>query len=99
MVTRLELIVSKFKMSDDFFSFCLSNVYGEVPWLGVQLGTFAMADLILVFSIFVLGAGCGYYVRDRFSKQRREQYLRLKHAKRSRNAHLGHGGRPSSLRT
>ena len=55
-----------------------------------------MADLILVLSIFAVGAGCGYYLRDRISKKRREQYLKLRQSKRSRNtlgAHLGHGRR------
>jgi hypothetical protein len=78
---------------DDFFSFRLSNVYGEVHWLGVRLGTVAMADLILVLSIFAVGAGCGYYVRDLISKKRREQYLKLTQSKRSRNtigSYLGH---------
>jgi hypothetical protein len=44
-----------------------------------------MGDLILVFSIFAVGAGCGYYVRDLISKKRRERYLKSKHSKRSRN--------------
>jgi hypothetical protein len=44
-----------------------------------------MADLILVLSIFAVGAGCGYYVRDLISKKRRERYLKSKQSKRSRN--------------
>jgi hypothetical protein len=53
-----------------------------------------MADLILVLSIFAVGAGCGYYVRDLISKRRRERYLKSKQSKRSRNTigsyHLPH---------
>jgi hypothetical protein len=48
---------TNFKMSDDFFSFRLSNIYGAVRWQGDRLGTSAMADLILVLSIFAVGAG------------------------------------------
>jgi hypothetical protein len=44
-----------------------------------------MGDLILVLSIFAVGAGCGYYVRDLISKKRRERYLKSKQSKRSRN--------------
>jgi hypothetical protein len=55
-----------------------------------------MADLILVLSIFAVGAGCGYYVRDLISKRRRERYIRSKQSKRSRNtigSYVGHTGR------
>jgi hypothetical protein len=55
-----------------------------------------MGDLILVLSIFAVGAGCGYYLRDWISKKRRERYLKLKQSKRSRNTlgdHIGHGRR------
>jgi hypothetical protein len=53
-----------------------------------------MGDLILVLSIFAVGAGsgawCGYFVRDRISKKRRELYLkRHELSKRS-----GRGSRP-----
>jgi hypothetical protein len=44
-----------------------------------------MGDLILVLSIFAVGAGCGYYLRDRISKKRHERYLASKQSKRSRN--------------
>jgi hypothetical protein len=83
-------------MSDDFFSFRLSNIYGAVRWQGDRLGTSAMADLILVLSIFAVGAGCGYYVRDMISKKRRERYKKSKQSKRSRNtigSYVGHAGR------
>jgi hypothetical protein len=70
---------------DGFFSFRLSDVYGEVPWLG-RLGTVAMGDLIVVLSIFAVGAGCGYYARDLISKRRRERYLKSKQLKRARNS-------------
>ena len=43
-----------------------------------------MGDLILVVSIFAFGAVCGFYLRARLSKRRRERYLKLKQAKRSR---------------
>jgi hypothetical protein len=45
-----------------------------------------MGDLIVVLSIFAVGAGCGYYLRDWISKRRRERYLKLKQAKRARNS-------------
>jgi hypothetical protein len=64
-------------------------------WGSIRDGC-AMTDLILVLSIFAVGAGCGYYLRDWISKRRRKRYLKLKQAKRSRNtlgAHLGHGRR------
>jgi hypothetical protein len=49
-----------------------------------------MGDLILVLSIFTVGAWCGYFVRDRISKKRRELYLkRHQLSKRSRR-----GSRP-----
>jgi hypothetical protein len=49
-----------------------------------------MGDLILVLSIFTVGVGCGYFVRDRISKKRRELYLkRHELSKRSRR-----GSRP-----
>jgi hypothetical protein len=44
-----------------------------------------MGDLIFVLSIFAVGAGCGYYLRDRISKKRHERYLASKQSKRSRN--------------
>jgi hypothetical protein len=52
-----------------------------------------MGDLILVLSIFAVGAGCGYYLRDWISKNRRERYLKLKQSKRSPNTlgdYIGH---------
>jgi hypothetical protein len=49
-----------------------------------EQGVHAMGDLILVVSIFAFGAGCGYYLRAQLSKRRRERYLKLKQAKRSR---------------
>jgi hypothetical protein len=69
---------TKFEISDRLFSLRLSKIYGAVCWAGrwVQLGTIAMGDLILVLSIFAVGAGCGYFVRDRISKKRRELYLK-----------------------
>ena len=51
---------------------------------GVRLGTLAMEDLILVLSIFAVGVGCGYYVRDVISKRRRKRVLKAKQARRSR---------------
>ena len=72
-------------MSDDIFRLRLSNVYGAVHWQGVLSGTIAMGDLILVLSIFAVGAGCGYYLRDRISKKRHERYLASKKSKRSRD--------------
>jgi hypothetical protein len=72
-------------MSDDIFRLRLSNVYGAVRWQGVLSRTIAMGDLILVLSIFAVGAGCGYYLRDRISKKRHERYLASKKSKRSRN--------------
>ena len=72
-------------MSDDIFRLRLSNVYGAVHWQGVLSGTIAMGDLIFVLSIFAVGAGCGYYLRDRISKKRHERYLASKKSKRSRN--------------
>jgi hypothetical protein len=44
-----------------------------------------MGDLIFVLSIFAVGAGCGYYLRDRISKMRHERYLASEQSKRSRN--------------
>jgi hypothetical protein len=46
----------------------------------VQLGASAMeiATLILLLAIFAAGVGCGYFVRDRISRKRRERYLRAK---------------------
>jgi hypothetical protein len=44
-----------------------------------------MGDLALVVSIFVVGAGCGFYLRDWISKRRREQYQKLRKARRARN--------------
>ena len=76
---------TKFQMSDDIFRLRLSNVYGAVHWQGVLSGTVAMGDLIFVLSIFAVGAGCGYYLRDRISKTRHERYLASKQSKRSRN--------------
>ena len=70
-------------MSDDIFRLRLSN--GAVPWQGVLSGTIAVGDLILVLSIFAVGAGCGYYLRDRISKKRHERYLASKKSKRSRD--------------
>jgi hypothetical protein len=52
----------------------------------VQLGTIAMGDVILVLSIFAVGAGCGYFVRDRISKKRRELYLGSKRSRRGSRA-------------
>jgi hypothetical protein len=72
-------------MSDDIFRLRLSNVYGAVHWQGVLSGTIAMGDLIFVLSIFAVGVGCGYYLRDRISKKRHERYLASKKSKRSRN--------------
>jgi hypothetical protein len=72
-------------MSDDIFRLRLSNVYGAVHWQGVLSGTIAMGDLIFVLSIFAVGVGCGYYLRDLISKKRHERYLALKQSKRSRN--------------
>src|ERR1700730_10039684 len=86
-------------MSDDIFRLRLSNVYGAVHWQGVLSGTIAMGDLILVLSIFAVGAGCGYYLRDLVSKKRRKRYLASKQSKRSRNTigsyHLPHAANPS----
>jgi hypothetical protein len=45
-----------------------------------------MGDLIAVLSIFAVGAGCGYYLRDWISKNRRERYLKSKQLKRARNS-------------
>src|ERR1700681_3197297 len=72
-------------MSDDIFRLRLSNVYGAVHWQGVLSGTIAMGDLFFVLSIFAVGAGCGYYLRDRISKKRHERYLASKKSKRSRD--------------
>jgi ribosomal protein S17E len=44
-----------------------------------------MGDLIFVLSIFAVGVGCGYYLRDLISKKRHERYLASKQSKRSRN--------------
>jgi hypothetical protein len=52
---------------------------------GGSIGDLAMGDLILVVSIFAIGTGFGYYLRDWISKKRRERYLKLKQSKRSRN--------------
>jgi hypothetical protein len=72
-------------MSDDFFSLTsVKNLWcGVLGWQGVQLGTIAMGDLILVLSIFAVGVWCGYYVRDRISKKRRELFLESKRSRRS----------------
>jgi hypothetical protein len=65
-------------------------------WQAVQLGTIAMGDLILVLSIFAVGAGCGYFigyvVRDRISKKRRELYesKRSRHGSRTLGRFLTH---------
>jgi hypothetical protein len=48
---------------------------------GVQLGTIAMVDLIWCLSIFVVGVGRGYYLRDRISRKRR--HLESKRSRRS----------------
>jgi hypothetical protein len=45
-----------------------------------------MGDLILVLSIFVAGAGCGYYARYRIYNKRRERYLKSKQLRRARNS-------------
>jgi hypothetical protein len=37
-----------------------------------------IATLILLLAIFAAGVGCGYFVRDRISRKRRERYLRAK---------------------
>jgi hypothetical protein len=46
----------------------------------VQLGTSAMEIVYLILSsaLFAAGVSCGYYVRDRISRKRRERYLRSK---------------------
>jgi hypothetical protein len=82
---------TKFQMSDDFSVLRLSKIHGAVCWAGrgVQLGTIAMGDLILLLSIFAVGVGCGYYGRDRISKKRRERYLESKNSRRSQR-----GGSP-----
>jgi hypothetical protein len=62
-------------MSDDIFRLRLSNVYGAVHWQGVLSGTIPTGDLFFVLSIFAVGAGGGYHLRDRISKKRHERYL------------------------
>jgi hypothetical protein len=42
----------------------LTKIYGVLGWQAVQLGTIAMGDLILVLSIFAVGAAFGYFVRE-----------------------------------
>jgi hypothetical protein len=87
-------IAQNLKPLTDFSALRPSKIYGAVWWAGrwVQLGTIAMGDLILVLSIFTVGAWCGYFVRDRISKKRRELYLkRHELSKRSRR-----GSRPLS---
>ena len=63
----LELMVSKFKMSDDFLSFRLSNVYGEVPWLGGPIrdpchgrSHFSVVDLCCRSWVRLLRARCDF---------------------------------------
>jgi hypothetical protein len=46
-----------------------------------------MGDLILVLSIFAVGAACGYFVRERISKKRRELYIESRRARRSRHGY------------
>jgi hypothetical protein len=51
-------------------------------------GAVSVADLILVLSIFAVGAGCGYYVRSLISKKRRELFLasrQQKHFRRTKS--------------
>jgi hypothetical protein len=76
-----------FRASGDFFSLTFSrNLWSGVQgWQRVQLGAIAMVDPILVLSIFVVGVGCGYYLRDRISKKRRERYLVSKRSRRSQH--------------
>ena len=73
-------------MSDDIFRLRLSKVYGAMPLAGGPIRTIAMGDLIFVLSIFAVGAGCGYYLRDLVSKKRRERYQKSKQSKRARNS-------------
>jgi hypothetical protein len=40
---------------------------------------------VLVLSIFAVDAGCGYFVRERISKKRRELYLESRRARWSRH--------------
>jgi hypothetical protein len=63
----------------------------------VQLGTSAMeiVNLILLSALFAAGVACGYYLRDRKSRKRRERHLR---AKRYVNIPESNVERASSLR-
>jgi hypothetical protein len=72
---------TKFNSFENFFSvkklcygFMLHNP------AAVQWGTSAMeiAYLILLSALFAAGVGCGYYIRDRISRKRRERHLRAK---------------------
>jgi hypothetical protein len=64
---------------------CQTSVV-QCPWQGVLSGTIAMGDLIFVLSIFAVGAGCGYYLRDWISKKRHERYLASKQSKQSKRS-------------
>jgi hypothetical protein len=49
-----------------------------------------MGDLIFVLSIFAVGAGCGYYLRDRIYKMRHERYLASKRSRNTIGSYLRH---------
>jgi hypothetical protein len=63
----------------------LVTIYDVLGWQAVQLGTIAMGDLILVLSIFAVGAAFGYFVREWISKKRRQLYIESRRARRSRH--------------
>jgi hypothetical protein len=60
----------------------------------VQLGTSAM-EIVNLIALFAAGVACGYYLRDRKSRKRRERHLR---AKRYVNIPESNVERGSSLR-
>jgi hypothetical protein len=83
---RSEQIAQNFRCLTTFSVLRFSKIHGALgrTGRGVQLRTVAMVDLILVLSIFAAGGWCGFYLRDRISKKRRELYLASRRARRSR---------------
>jgi hypothetical protein len=88
----------KFNYFENFFSVKKPCFGFMVDYLAaVQLGTSAMeiVNLILLSALFAAGVACGYYLRDRKSRKRRERHLR---AKRYVNIPESNVERASSLR-
>ena len=85
-VRRSERIAQNFKCLTTFSAYVCQTSMVQSAGRGFVTGTIAMGDLIFVLSIFAVGAGCGYYLRDLVSKERRERYQKSKQSKRARNS-------------